>query len=256
MKTNYHRMFMAAAIALLASGTPLLASETDGRIESAFKESYVSQTYLKGDAVKAESKEGVVTLSGTVNDASHKGLAEETAANLPGVKSVDNRLELKAEYPAEQTNEWLAMKIKAALLFHRNVSMVNTQVNVEEGIVTLRGEVASEAEKELTAEYADVEGVKEVKNEMTVAKEPKKEPKKEGQTMQEKIDDASITAQVKTALLFHRGTSAIKTSVSTKEGIVTLSGKAKNAAERDLAKKLVDDIHGVNSVVNDMTLEE
>ena len=111
MKTNYQRMFMVAAIAFLASSTPLLASETDGEIESAFKESYVSQTYLKGDAVKAESKDGVVTLSGTVNDASHKGLAEETAANLPGVTKVDNRLELKAEYPAELTNEWLAMKI-------------------------------------------------------------------------------------------------------------------------------------------------
>lgn len=252
MKTNYQRMFMAAAIALLASGTPLLASEMDGRIESSFKETYVSQTYLKGDAVKAESKEGVVTLSGTVNDASHKGLAEETAANLPGVTSVDNRLELKAEYPAEQTNEWLAMKIKAALLFHRNVSATNTEVYVEEGIVTLRGEVASEAEKELTAEYANVEGVKEVKNEMTVAKDPKSVDR----SMGEKIDDASITAQAKMALLFHHSTSAIKTSVATKDGIVTLSGKAANGAEKDLVTKLVSDIHGVNSVVNDMTVEK
>jgi len=251
MKINYQQMFMVAAIALLASSTPLLASETDGRIESSFKDSYVSQTYLKGDAVKAESKDGIVTLSGTVNDASHKGLAEETAANLPGVTKVDNRLELKTGFPAEKSNEWLAMKIKTALLFHRNVSMVNTQVNVEEGIVTLRGEVASEAEKELTTEYANVEGVKKVKNEMTVAKAPKNE----GQTMQEKIDDASITAQVKMALLFNRATSALKTSVSTKDGIVTLSGKAANGAEKDLVTKLVNDIRGVNSVVNNMTLE-
>jgi hyperosmotically inducible periplasmic protein len=251
MKTNYQQIFMAAAMVLLATGTPLLASETDGRIESSFKESYVFQTYLKGDAIKAESKDGVVTLSGTVNDASHKGLAQETAANLPGVTKVDNRLELKAEYPGEMTNEWLAMKIKAALLFHRNVSMINTQVNVEEGIVTLRGEVASEAEKELTAEYANVEGVKEVKNEMTVAKTPKNTDR----TMGEKIDDASITAQVKMALLFHRSTSVLKTSVTTKDGIVTVSGKAANAAEKDLVTKLVSDIHGVNSVVNNMTQE-
>jgi osmotically-inducible protein OsmY len=73
--------------------------------------------------------------------------------------------------------------------------------------------------------------------------------------MQEKIDDASITAQVKMALLFNRATSALKTSASTKDGIVTLSGKAANGAEKDLATKLVNDIHGVNSVVNDMTLE-
>ncbi|MFA5167232.1 MAG: BON domain-containing protein [Candidatus Omnitrophota bacterium] len=251
MKTNYQRMFMAAVIALLASSTPLFASEIDQSIESSFKESYVSQTYLKGDAVKAESKDGVVTLSGTINEQSHKGLAQETAQDLPGVKSVDNRLELKAEYPAEKSNEWLALKIKAALLFHRSVSLDNTQVYVEEGIATLRGEAASEAQKELTTEYANVDGIKEVRNEMTVAKAPKNT----GQTMKEKIDDASITAQVKMALLFHRSTSVLKTSVATKNGIVTLSGKAKNAAEKDLVTKLVSDIHGVNRVVNNMNQE-
>jgi len=219
--------------------------------QSSFKESYVSQTYLKGDAVKAESKDGVVTLSGTVDQQSHKGLAEETAANLPGVTKVDNRLELNVQPTPEKNNEWLAMNIKAALLFHRNVSLSNTKVYVEEGIVTLRGEAASEAQKELTAEYANIEGVREIKNEMTVSKAPKNTD----QTIQEKIDDASITAQVKIALLTHRSTSALKTSVATKEGIVTLSGKAKNAAEKDLVAKLVNDIHGVNSVVNNMTLE-
>ena len=68
--------------------------------------------------------------------------------------------------------------------------------------------------------------------------------------MSEKIDDASITAQVKMALLTHRSTSAVKTSVSTKEGIVTLSGNAQNAAEKDLVTKLTSDIFGVNSIVN------
>jgi len=240
-----------AAMILLAVGTPLFASETDKNIESSFKESYVSQNYLKGDTVKATAKEGVVTLSGTVNDASHKGLAEETALDLSGVKSVDDRLELKAEYPAEKSNEWLALKVRAAILFHRNVSAEKTHVYVEEGIVTIRGEASSEAQKELTTEYANVEGAKEVRNEMTVAKAPKNGE----QTMKEKIDDASITAQVKMALLFHRSTSVLKTSVETKEGIVTVSGKAANAAEKDLVTKLVSDIHGVNRVVNNMTQE-
>ena len=252
MKTNYQRMFMVAAIAFLASSTPIFASETDGQIESTAKGSYVFQTYLIGDTVKAESKDGVVTLSGTVNDASHKGLAEETVANLPGVTRVDNRIELKAEYPAEKSNERLAMDIKGALLLHRNVSAKDTEVYVEEAIVTLRGEAASEAAKELTTEYANVEGVREVRNEMTVAKAPKNNE----QTIGEKIDDASITAQAKIALLTHRSTSALKTSVATKDGIVTLSGKAANGAEKDLVAKLVSDIHGVNSVVNNMTVKQ
>ena len=249
MKKNYQRILLMTAVALLAAGTPLRASKSDERIESSAKESYVFKTYLN-DSVKAESNEGAVTLSGTVDQKSHKGLAQETVENLPGVTSVDNRLELKTESPAEQSNEWLAMNIKAALLFHRNVSAADTQVYVEEGIVTLRGEAATEAQKELTAEYADVEGVREIRNEMTVAKAPKNED----QTIKEKIDDASITAQVKMALLTHRSTSALKTSVATKEGIVTLGGKAQNAAEKELVTKLVSDIFGVKNTINNMSI--
>ena len=70
----------------------------------------------------------------------------------------------------------------------------------------------------------------------------------------ESIDDASITALVKTTLLYHRSTSALKTTVETKEGVVKLGGKAKNAAEKDLATKLVSDVHGVKQVVNNMTV--
>ena len=73
------------------------------------------------------------------------------------------------------------------------------------------------------------------------------------QTRQERIDDASVTAQVMMALLTHRSTSALKTSVATKDGIVTLGGKAQNAAEKDLATKLVSDIYGVRGVINQMT---
>jgi osmotically-inducible protein OsmY len=74
--------------------------------------------------------------------------------------------------------------------------------------------------------------------------------------MGETIDDASITAQVKMTLLFHRSTSAGHTKVETNEGIVTLSGQARNAAEKDLVAKLVTDINGVKSVVNNMTINE
>jgi osmotically-inducible protein OsmY len=126
-----------------------------------------------------------------------------------------------------------------------------TEVNSKDGIVTLRGDASSQAEKDLTTEYTkDVEGVKDVKNEMTVSKTSKKT----GRTSMEKIDDASITAQVKVALLFHRSTSALNTKVETKNGVVTLSGKAGNEAEKSLTTKIVNDIKGVKSVKNRMTI--
>ena len=237
-------------VALLAISMPVYASKMDDRIETSAKKSYVFKTYLKADDIKIQAKDGAVTLTGTVSEESHKSLAEETVASLPGVKSVDNKLELKGERPAENSDAWLITKVKAALLFHRSVSGFKTEVNVKDGIVTLQGEATSQAQKDLTTEYAkDIEGVKNVNNEMTVGKTSKKT-----RTAGDKIDDASITAQVKMTLLYHRSTSALKTSVTTKKGVVTLGGKAKTAAEKDLATKFAKDVNGVKEVKNQMTI--
>jgi osmotically-inducible protein OsmY len=74
------------------------------------------------------------------------------------------------------------------------------------------------------------------------------------ETTGDKIDDASITAQVKSSLLSHHSTSALHTTVSTTDGVVTVSGIAKNDAEKTLVTKLATDINGVTSVVNNMTV--
>lgn len=252
MKPACPLALLLVAGSLLITSVPLRASDTDDRIESSAKKSYVFKTHLKNDSIKTESKDGVVTLTGTVATSSHKSLAEDTVENLPGVKSVDNQLKVKGENQAEHSDGWLSTKVKTTLLFHRNVSASGTDVYVKDGIVSLRGEASSLAQKELTAEYArDVEGVKEVKNEMTIAAKPARTD----DTIGEKIDDASITAQVKASLLSHRSTSALKTKVKTSEGVVTVSGIAKNAAEKTLVTKLVSDINGVVSVVNNMTIE-
>ena len=74
-----------------------------------------------------------------------------------------------------------------------------------------------------------------------------------------------VTIKMKAALLFHRIVSAmtevntkdgIVTLVETNKGLVTLEGTARNAAEKDLVTKYVQDVHGVNSVLNNMTIEE
>ena len=251
MKVIYFLALMVTAVTLLMAGVPVQASQMDDRIESSAKNSYVFKTYLKDDDVKIQSKDGVVTLTGPSAEESHKSLAKETVADLPGVKSVDDRLEVKGEGPAERSDVWLTAKVKTVLLFHRNVS-ASTEVNTKGGIVTLQGNATSQAQKDLTTEYAkDVQGVKEVKNEMTVSTISEMTHR----TVGEKIDDASITAEVKIALLFHRSTSAIHTKVNTKDGVVMLSGNAANASEKDLVSKLVNDIKGVKSVNNQMTIE-
>lgn len=253
-KTMYFAVLimMVAVVAMFTTSMPVYASKTDDRIESSARKSYVFKTYLSDDDIKIQSKDGVVTLTGTVLNEFHKSLAYETVVDLPGVESVDNRLELKSASPTAYSDAWLSAKVTTTLLFHRSVSAAKTEVKVKDGIVTLQGMAASQAQKELATEYArDVEGVKDVNNEMTVSKPVKSAKTSVGTD----IDDASITAQVKMTLLFHRSTSTINTKVKTEKGVVTLYGKAGNAAEKDLTTKLANDINGVKSVNNKMTIE-
>jgi hyperosmotically inducible protein len=251
MKSIFPLTLATVVSTLFISSAPLRASDTDDRIESAAAKSYTFKTYLKDDSIKVESKDGVVTLTGTVADASHKSMAENTVASLPDVKSVNDQLKINGDQPAEHSDAWITTKVKTALLFHRNVSATGTTVYTKNGVVTLQGEASSVAQKELTTEYArDIDNVKSVNNEMTVAKTPAAPDASIG----DKIDDASITAQVKSSLLSHHSTSALHTTVSTTDGIVTVSGVAKNDAEKSLVTKLATDINGVTSVVNNMTI--
>ena len=250
-KAIYSRSLIVAAVALFMLSLPAQASQIDEGIESTARNSYVFKTFLQSDDIKIVSRDGNVALTGIVADNFNKSLAQETLAGIPGVKNVDNKLGIKGESPTANSDAWLRDKVKATLLFHRSVNGLKIEVNVKDGIVSLRGGAESLAQKELAAEYArDVEGVKGVNNEMILIKTAK-----ETQTVGQKIDDASITAQIKLSLLYHRSTSAMNTKVETNNGDVTLYGKAGSAAEKNLATKFASDVNGVNSVYNRMIVE-
>ncbi|HXN48092.1 MAG TPA: BON domain-containing protein, partial [Bryobacteraceae bacterium] len=132
-----------------------------------------------------------------------------------------------------------------------NVSASATKVDVKDGIVTLSGTATSGAQKDLTEAYAkDIDNVKAVRNEMVV-----EAPAPGSSTVAEVIDDASITSEVKYALLSHRSTSALSTKVITENSVVNITGVASSDAEKDLVTKLAQDTRGVKSVVNDMTVK-
>jgi len=243
----------AAAVAMLAVSTPLRASAGEDTFETSFRKTYAYQTYLKDDAIRAEvTTDGVVTLTGTVAEQSHQTLAQAIAANLAGVVRVDNRLVIGNEAAATNRDVSIAREVNLALRFHRNVNDGRTYVTVTDGVVTLQGVASGTAQKELLAAFvADVAGVKGVQNEMTVA--TTLEPV--AQTSNETLDDASITAQVVTALMTHRSTSSVITRVTTRNGEVTLTGITMNDAQNAMIVKLVTDIRGVTSVKNQMTVE-
>jgi len=237
---------------LIIAATPLAlfaSSETDGKIEDAAKASYNYRTVLE-DHVKVKANDGVVTLTGTVQDKDDKALAEDTVENLPGVLGVKNNIVVKSTYP-EHSDAWIAFKIRSRLLVKANVSAADTKVAVENGNVTLTGTADNIAQKDLTALYAkEIDNVKSVKNDIVVKAVPPS-----GETIGEKIDDASITSQLKYSLLSHKATSAIKTKVTTTDGVVVITGEAASEAEKSLVTKLAEDVRGVKSVSNNMTVK-
>lgn len=236
---------------IFAMSAPVSASEMDGRIEETFKRTYVYKTYLKDDQVSIVSKDGVVTLAGSVAVPSHKALAQETASSLTGVVRVDNQLLTMDAAASGNLDAWIGHKVTMTLFLHRNVSSSKTKVTVKAGVVTLTGDASSAGQRDLTTEYAkDIEGVKEVRNDMQVVAVTEPAVR----TMGEKVDDASITSQVRFALMAHRSSNALKIKVEVRNGDVVLTGIANNEAEKTLVTKLVTDIQGVNSVNNQMTI--
>ena len=240
---------LPALFVIIASPIALFASPADDRkIEDAAKASYNYRTVLE-DNVQIKAVDGVVTLSGTVQDKDDKSLAADTVENLPGVTSVKNDIVVKPAHP-EHSDGWIALKIRSRLLVKGNVSAATTTVDVKDGVATLGGTARNLAQKELTELYAkEIEWVKSVKNEIVVKEAAPTE------TMSEKIDDASITSQVKFALLSHKSTSAVKTKVTTNDGVIAISGEAGSDAEKSLVTKLAQDVRGAKSVNNTMSVK-
>jgi osmotically-inducible protein OsmY len=243
---------LAAMMHLLLLTVPAFAGNMDTRIEASARESYVFRSYLQDDTITVYSRDGAVTLTGIVSENFHKALAQETVSGLSGVKRVDNRLEIKGAAPTANSDAWLRDRVHVALLFHHGSPTARPEVDVRDGVATLRGTTDSQVQKEKTSEYArHVDGIREVKNEMTVSGSAHKKSR----SVAEKIDDASISAQVNMTLLNHRTTSVLNTTVKTMHGVVTVAGTARNARERKLVTRLVSDIQGVTKVRNRMTIE-
>ena len=69
------------------------------------------------------------------------------------------------------------------------------------------------------------------------------------------IDDAVITAKVKSSLLADSGTKGLKIDVDTKNGVVQLKGNVASASERTLAQNLAAKVEGVKSVENKLAVK-
>lgn len=161
----------------------------------------------------------------------------------------ESTIKLKPSVGEKLDDTVITTQVKMALLLHRSTSTFRTEVSTTNGIVVINGSVENSAEKELITKLVeDIQGVKSVENKMTIAKE-------KTSTVGEKLDDSVITAKVKMALVIHRSTGVLRTSVTTNDAVVTVSGKALNIAEKELVSKVIEDVDGVKSVINEMNIE-
>ena len=69
------------------------------------------------------------------------------------------------------------------------------------------------------------------------------------------VDDAAITAKVKTAIMAEPGLKAMDINVDTKDAVVTLTGTVPSAPLKDKAKEIASNVSGVKSVQDNLVTQ-
>jgi osmotically-inducible protein OsmY len=113
-------------------------------------------------------------------------------------------------------------------------------------------------EKELAKQIAlGVSGIKEVDNQILVDPAYTAPARTSSdRSFGEVVDDSTITAAVKSKLLWSKHADGLSTEVETMNGHVTLSGTADSSAAKDLAGRLARNTDGVSGVENKLTIEK
>jgi osmotically-inducible protein OsmY len=128
----------------------------------------------------------------------------------------------------------------------------NLEVSVDGGTATLTGTVEEDVNKEMAEQIAlGVTGIKTVDNQIVVSADyvPSTRSSQE-RSFGEVVDDATITATVKSKLLWSKNTEGLQMNVDTTNGKVTLSGDAESEDAKALAATMAENTRGVVSVDN------
>jgi len=151
------------------------------------------------------------------------------------------------------TEARLEGQIGTAILLNRHLNPFEISVDVEGDTAILTGEVDESTDKELAERVAlNAKGIERVDNRITMDGEAPRRARggDNDRDFDEAIEDASVTASVKSRLLWNDTTDGLDIGVDTMNGQVTLTGNATTQAEKDLATRLARRTDGVRSVVN------
>jgi len=175
MRTLFFVTLLAAALAALGttgcSSTRSAGGQLDdATVTSKVKSKLAADPQVNPFNIDVDTTEGVVRLSGMVEDPEARTEAEKLARDTAGVRDVVNDIEVGDPTVGEQIDDaWIVTKIKAQLTAHEDINPFDVDVDAQQGVVTLSGRVRSDAERELAEEIAaGVKGVRRVDNRLSV----------------------------------------------------------------------------------------
>ncbi|WP_332814370.1 BON domain-containing protein [Ramlibacter sp.] len=181
-------------------------------------------------------KDGVVTVSGTLPTYMQKWAVERAVRRVAGVRGIALDLEVSLAPGHKRNDTELAQAAIQSLGWHTFVPPGSVRVEVEDGWVTLSGEVEwlyqSRAAERAVEPLAGVRGVT---NEITV---------------RTSADSQRIRDQIMAAFTRHAHREASRISIEVDGGIVTLKGRVDSLAEHDAAIGTATAAPGVSKVVD------
>jgi osmotically-inducible protein OsmY len=167
-------------------------------------------------------REGIVTLSGLVDNFKAKSTAEETAKHTRGVLWVKNFLKVRPEGTID--DEELTQKVKLALHDDPFLNPLNINFLVLNGKIILHGTVATHFQKKQAEEsVSTVRGVVTVKNNLRVEENWSWKP------------DPFIKRDIESELWWSPYVDVDHVTVSVNQGVATLTGTVDSYLERDIA---------------------
>ena len=177
---------LTAALISVALGTASISAQASNEWEDEARDAWIHgsaqtslmlNTNLNAFRISSSVEDGVVTLEGEVQTSTDKALAEELVEGIDGVRSVNNNLEVREE-DSDDDNGGMRQTLsdgriftvlKSRLLMSGDVSGRDIEVEVDNGVVTLSGDVKSSSERDLAIEKArNTNGVKDVRDNLRV----------------------------------------------------------------------------------------
>jgi osmotically-inducible protein OsmY len=241
----------------------------DDEIKRAVKDALLFDPRVYSFNPDISVRNGVVTLTGKVDNLKAKHAAEQDAQNTSGVWKVKNLLKVRGKNPP--SNEKLVQEVKAALGRDPYVDRYQVGVTALNGTVYLTGTVDSFYEKSHAEDVASrVNGVTAVNNDLRVSypaygyyywpySDLYYEPysysywPRPHSTWTYK-SDAEIKHDIENQLFWSPFVDADEVKVAVKNGVATLTGTVDSWREyRDAAKNGYDG--GALSVINDLKVK-